>query len=327
MDLADLLDSVDIVEYIGQYVDLRERNGEFWGLSCFKDERTPSFSVRRDPPVFCDFSSGESGGILDFVRRYHHCSGREAVEILKKYTGITEEISTNNQKLATTAVLKRFQPPKPVKPRHDGVVLREDCMDQYEVNEKKLKIWEKEGISGEVLRKFNVRYDPFSNRLVYPIRDAAGRIVNIGGRALAPDWRERNLRKYTYYYNWGTLNVIYGLHEHRQDIDDASEVILFEGCKSVLLAETWGIRNTGAILTSHLNYNQVKLLVSLAYPVVFALDKDVDVTQDKNVNKLKHYVPVFIIRDRNNLLGEKDSPVDKGKEVFLRLYEERKRFY
>ena len=44
-DFNALLNEVDIVEYIGQYVDLEERNGEYWGLSPFTDEKTPSFSV------------------------------------------------------------------------------------------------------------------------------------------------------------------------------------------------------------------------------------------------------------------------------------------
>ena len=48
MELQELLDSIDAVEYIGQYVELAENNGEFWGLSPFKQEKTPSFSVRRE---------------------------------------------------------------------------------------------------------------------------------------------------------------------------------------------------------------------------------------------------------------------------------------
>ena len=52
MDLNGLIRSVDIVEYISQYVDLVQKGDEWWGLSCFKDEKTPSFSVRKNPPFF-----------------------------------------------------------------------------------------------------------------------------------------------------------------------------------------------------------------------------------------------------------------------------------
>ena len=91
-------------------------------------------------------------------------------------------------------------------------------------------------------------YDSFSDRLVYPIRNPDGKIVNIGGRTLDPHWKEKGLRKYTYFMSWGELKTIYGLAENRDAILQKGEIILFEGCKSVLLADTYGIHNTGAIL-------------------------------------------------------------------------------
>ena len=122
------------------------------------------------------------------------------------------------------------------------------------------------------------------------------------------------------------MDVIYGLFENMDAILSAHEVILFEGCKSVLLANTWGIHNTGALLTSHLNPQQLKILVRLGVRVVFALDKDVRVRDDHNISKLKQYVNTFYLWDREDLLDEKDAPVDKGQEVFKRLYEQRIRY-
>ena len=58
----------------------------------------------------------------------------------------------------------------------------------------------------------------------------------------------------------------------------------------------------------------------LGCKVVFALDKDVDITKDRNINLLKQYVNVEYINDTEGLLAEKDAPVDKGREVFLKLY-------
>ena len=101
------------------------------------------------------------------------------------------------------------------------------------------------------------------------------------------------------------------------------EIILFEGCKSVLLADTYGIHNTGAILTSHLNPNQMKLLAALGCRVVFALDKDVCIRDDHNIKRLKQFVNVQYLWDKDNLLGEKDSPVDRGQETWKKLYEGR----
>ena len=108
-----------------------------------------------------------------------------------------------------------------------------------------------------------------------------------------------------------------------EGIREKGEIILFEGCKSVLLADTYGVHNTGAILTSHLNPNQMKLLVSLGCRVVFALDKDVCIKDDHNIKRLKQFVNVEYIWDKEDLLGDKDSPVDRGQDTWKKLYDGR----
>lgn len=326
MELEDLIESIDIVDYISQFVDLEEKNGEYWGLSPFKDEKTPSFSVRRETNSFYDFSSGIGGNVFTFVRFYNHCTNAEAVSILKKFAGYDGETVVPRKKMAATLICKRFKPQKTQKKTGGGTIYPDNCMEKYEKRKDKLAVWENEGISKESLDKYQVYYDSFSDRLVYPIRNIAGRIVNIGGRTLDPEWKEKKLRKYTYFSGWGEMDVIYGLFENMDAILSAHEVILFEGCKSVLLANTWGIYNTGALLTSHLNPQQLKILVRLGVRVVFALDKDVRVRDDHNISKLKQYVNTFYLWDREDLLDEKDAPVDKGQEVFKRLYEQRIRY-
>lgn len=326
MDLEELIRSIDIVEYISQYVELVQKGEEWWGLSCFREEKTPSFSVRKNPPLFYDYSSGAGGNLYSFVKAYHNCSSREAVEIIKKYAGYDGDVNTRRDKLSATIVCKQFMKPRNTKPPPNPTILPNDYMERFELRADKLDVWREEGISDSSLNKFQVRYDSFSNRLVYPIRNLQGKIVNIGGRTLDPDWKEKKLRKYTYFQGWGGgMNLIYGLYENLQGIQQSNRVILFEGCKSVLIADTYGIHNAGALLTSHLSPYQMRILVQLGCDVTFALDKDVDIRKDKNIQKLKQYVNVDYLFDKNNLLGEKDSPVDKGKDVFCGLYKCRKR--
>lgn len=326
MDIRELIHSVDIVEFISQFVDLEQKGDEWWGLSCFQDEKTPSFSVRKDPPFFFDYSSGKSGNLWNFVIEYFHCSASRAIEILKEFAGIDGDISYESNKLAAASVCLLYAPTEKRQKEASGVILPENYMERYEDRPEKLWVWENEGISKDSLRKFQVKYDAFSNRLVYPVRNPDGTIVNIGGRTLDPDFKEKNLRKYTYFFSFGTIQTIYGLSENMEEIQKRQEIILFEGCKSVLLADTWGIRNTGAILTSHLSAFQLSLLIRLGCTVVFALDKEIDITKDKNIRKLKDYTNVEYLVDTENLLSEKDAPVDKGQDVFRKLYHGRRRF-
>ena len=326
MELEDLIHSIDIVEYISQFVELEEKNGEFWGLSPFKDEKTPSFSVRKETNSFYDFSSGIGGNVFTFVKYYNNCTPKEAVEILSQYAGFDGEMKAPRKKLTATVICKRFKPQITHKKSSTISVYPENCMEKYEKQDDKLAVWESEGISRASLDKFQVYYDSFSDRLVYPIRNFEGKIVNIGGRTLDPLWKEKKLRKYTYFSGWGEMNVIYGLFENLDEILKKREIIIFEGCKSVLIADTWGIRNCGALLTSHLNPQQLKVLVRLGVRAVFALDKDVRIRDDHNISKLKQYVNVDYLWDKRDLLDDKDSPVDKGLEVFQELYGQRLKY-
>ena len=325
MDVKELLEKVDIVDLISEYADLEEKNGEYWCLSPLKDEKTPSFSVRRETGSFYDFSTGIGGTAITFLQHYYGISKHDAIEKLKKYAGVSDDVPFQSNKLSAVSVFRKYSTKKHDKNIGENKVLADDYMDRFEKRPDKLAVWEKEGISRESLDRFQVFYDAFSDRLVYPIRNIDGKIVNVGGRTLDPNWKANGQRKYNYFFSWGTINTIYALAENMDAIKEKREVIIFEGCKSVLLANTWGILNCGAILTSHLSKLQLRILAKLGCRVVFALDKDVDVLQDHNIERLKQYVAVEYIVDRHNLLDEKDSPVDKGKEVFSALYEARER--
>lgn len=322
MELSELIESVDILEYISQYTEFTEKNGEYWALSPLKEENTPSFSIREEEQSFYDFSSGVGGNVLTFIRFYNKCGYQEAIEILQKYAGCEGKI-TPHKKLAATEVAKQYAQPKKSAKTSKAAILPDDYMERYEKRPDKLAVWESEGISKAPLDKFQVYYDSFSDRLVYPIRNLDGKIINVGGRTLDKQWKEKGLRKYTYFKPWGELNTLYGLAENMEEIQKKREIILFEGAKSVMLADTWGIGNTGAILTSHLNPNQMKILAKLACRVVFALDKDVVVRDDHNIKRLKQFVKVEYIWDKDNLLEPKDAPVDKGLETWQKLYEGR----
>lgn len=326
VDLEELIDSIDIVEYISQFVELEEKNGEYWGLSPFSDEKTPSFSVRRENNTFYCFSSGIGGNVFTFTKFYYQCDANKAVDILKKYAGCDGAEFVPRRRMAATTACRKYMKKQVRHKESKTKRFPDDCMSRYEKRDDKLAVWEAEGISREALDTFQVYYDSFSNRLVYPIRDIGGNIVNIGGRILDPEWKEKGMRKYTYLSGWGEMSVIYGLFENMEEILKKKEIIIFEGCKSVLLARSWEIRNTGALLTSHLNPAQMKLLAKLGVRVVFALDKEVNIKKDHNINKLKQYVNVEYVWDKDNLLEEKDAPVDKGVGTFDKVYGYRRRF-
>lgn len=212
MRVSELIEDVDIVGYISEFIELEERGDEFWGLSCFKDEKTPSFSVRPSSGKWYDFSTGQGGNIIDFLKLYYKCDLHEAVEIFKRHEGIKDTSEqARTTRLQATSIAKKYKIQSKSQKTPSSFHLPDNHMDQYELRQDKFKVWSREGISIQTLNKFQVRYDPFSNRLVYPIRNINGQIVNVGGRTLDPQYKEKKLRKYTYFYQWGCLDTIYGL--------------------------------------------------------------------------------------------------------------------
>lgn len=326
MEVDDILEQVDILEYISQYLDLEEKNGEWWGLSPFKDENTPSFSVNTEKQRFYDFSSGAGGNLIHFIRRYHNCGFYEALSIIKKFANITDDSEIIINRLESTKIAKKFKRNTSNTKESNPTVLPSNYMERYEFNEEKLQTWIDEGIDIDTLRKFSVYYDSFSDRIVFPVRNYTGDIINVCGRTLDKDFKAKGLRKYTYFKPFGgQLDTLYGFSDNRQAIMEKREIIIFEGSKSVMLANSWGIHNTCAILTSHLNPQQFMFLVKLGIRVVFALDKEINIKDDKQIQRLRRYVTIEYLHDKNNLLSEKMAPVDNGREIFERLYNERRR--
>ena len=326
---SDLLESVDIVSYISQYIELEQRGREFWGLSCFNEEKTPSFSVDPEKRFWYDFSSHQGGNLLEFIMRHDHTDLRGALSILSKYAGVSEDDpGPSVVRLDATRVAKKYR--NHVKPlrQMQAKVLPPDCMERwYEFNREKLQLWVNEGISWETLRLYQVRYDALDDRIVYPVRDYQGNIISICGRTCDPDFKAKKIRKYTYKQTVGTLDTLYAFSDHEQNILDRREIILFEGAKSCMKAHEWGYDNTAALCTSHLSTNQLRFLIRLCswnpVRVVFALDSDIDITLDDNIHRLTSYARVEWLRNRDDILPPKDSPTDQGREVFERLYARR----
>lgn len=327
MEVSEIIESVAIEDYIEQYVDggYELKSGELWCISPLNPvERTPSFSIRTETQKFYDFSTGQGGNVLDFIRAKDKISVYQAIQKLKAFAGIEGlESSDPTVRLEATRVAKRYRP-VPKKEVQKPKPMLDNCMDIYEFDRDKIRPWNEEGISWDVLMKRGVRYDCLANRIVYPILGYDGKIISVCGRTCDPDFKEKRIPKYIYQNKIGTLDAIYGFAEHKNEIIEKQEIILFEGAKSCMKMETWGLCNTGAILTSHMSQSQFGFLIKLAsfhgVRIVMALDKDVDVFEDETVKKLCSYAKVDIVVDDEGLLKEKDSPVDQGLDNWEKLY-------
>ena len=120
------------------------------------------------------------------------------------------------------------------------------------------------------------------------------------------------------------------MKEQHKTLSKATPILLFEGIKSVMKAYQWGYPSLSAE-TSYINEYQIDILLSYGFSdITIAFDSDVPVKKILEcVKTLKHFTNVHILHDRistkGKLLGVKDAPVDRGREVFETLLSERRR--
>lgn len=202
--------------------------------------------------------------------------------------------------------------------------------------------WEQEGIKKEVMDHRGIAYDPKNQGIVIPHYDINNQLVGIRERTLIKE--EENFGKYRpailngVMYNHPLGFNLYNLNNSKNNIKIIKKVIVYEGEKSSLLyASFFGEENdiSVAVCGSSLITYQVKLLLSLGVEeIIIAFDKQFKEIGDKEWErwtkklydihtKYGAYVQISYLFDKKDLLDYKDSPVDKGKETFLKLFKNR----
>ena len=197
--------------------------------------------------------------------------------------------------------------------------------------------WLEDNISVGAMDKYNIRYSISQNKIIIPHYDINNRLVGIRGRALNES--EIAYAKYApvkiediVYKHKLSLNL-YGLNHNWKNIKELGICYIAESEKAVLQSELFGEKNcTVAICGSSLNIYQIKLLMQHCQPkeIVLCLDKEELPGEDKYFYKLwnmcskyKLYTNMSFIYDRENLLNLKDSPFDRGRNIFNKLLEKR----
>lgn len=324
MTLNELINAVDLSGYISQYTELKWKNGELWGISPISHHDTdPSLSVRPDENVYCDFSSGSRGNIINFIMDFHHVDFRRAVEMLKEYANVTDEIVTS-ERLSILKEMSRYKERIVKKQTATHPILDESELEQYRVND--FPWWEGEDIDGSVAMAWGCGYDRYKDAITIPVRDNNGNLINILYRNMNPLRKEIGIPKYIYKHKLGALDFLWGWSVAADNIVGRNEVLLFEGAKSVIKSHLMGYPNAAAIMTSHMSDEQMRFLAQQGCDCILLLDKDQAYPErDDHIQKLKRFCRVYVCKDETGLLGEKDAPVDRGYEAFKTILAGRRR--
>ena len=321
--LEEMALKIDLREYAEKTVDFVKQSGDTQFAVCpFHEEKTASLAVT--PEIFHCFGCGKFGNLYTWIQLTEHVTFDQAVQKVADITNSDIHEYIESETLSFYKMMGKINRKK-IRPVSDRNILDID-KDYYQKFKDEIpQEWVDEGILPEEMKKYEVRVDPMSNRIVYPVYSDDGKLISIKGRTRFKDYKQLNIMKYMNYYKLGLLDYFQGMKQAKPYIKDKKEIIIFEGIKSVMKVDAWGYHNSVSAETSSLNEYQIELLVKMQIrDIVIAFDKDVSVNKIRKCTELlRKFSNVWVVYDKWNLLKEKDSPPDRGEEIWNTLYERR----
>lgn len=302
--LDEIRARLPVSQIVSRSVKLKRQGREFVGLSPFKVEKTPSFTVNDQKGFYHCFASGEHGDIFTFLTKTEGLSFPEAVETLAGQAGVAMPTATPQMQrhederkrlyeLMEAAArffvshLKTAQGQEAryyLEARHVSKNAQEQFRIGYALGQKnalkshlitqgfRLDEIIKAGlvIAGEDIA---VPYDRFRNRIIFPICDLKGRVIAFGGRALDPNQPAKYLNSpETPLFHKG--HILFNAHQARQPAYERSQLIVVEGYMDVIALTDAGFKNAVAPLGTALTANQLQLLWRFVNEPILCFDGD-----------------------------------------------------
>jgi DNA primase len=296
---------LDIVDVVGQYVQLQKAGRNYKAVCPFHSERTPSFFVSPERQSWhCFGACGTGGDIFSFVMKKENVEFGEALRLLAERAGVTlaerrpeEEAARDRLREANEAAASFY---------HRTLV-------SSEVGQRARLYLEERGLDLKAMQDFQLGYSPsgwdslcqhlrergygdeelvaaglavegerglrdlFHQRIMFPIADMRGRVVGFGGRSLPIEGEEETQPKYlntsqTAAFDKGSL--LYALDKAREHIRREGLAVIVEGYMDAIAAHQHGFANVVASMGTALSERQVRLLKRFSRDVVLALDAD-----------------------------------------------------
>ena len=344
---------VKVSQVVGKSVQLKKRGKEFIGLSPFKNEKSPSFTVSDEKGFYHCFSSGEHGNIFDFLMKTKSVGFGEAVRILALEAGMQpfkfsnfdekkekrfnnyKDIFKNYSELASTDLFKKenIDALKYLETRGLNKKLIQDFKlgfvpwknNFYETLKKKFNE-EEIKLTGlfycnEKTGKF---IDRFNSRIIFPINNLKKETIAFGGRIIRENKR---IAKYinspeTEFYKKG--RIIFNLDNALSERNKTNEVVIVEGYMDVLSLQSAGIKNVVSNSGIAITESQIELIWKFFSNPIVCLDGD-ESGQSATLRVAERLIP--LINENNKIyfsvLPPGNDPDDfirkKGKEEFKNL--------
>ncbi|MCM1032881.1 MAG: DNA primase [Odoribacter sp.] len=303
-----IMDATDIVDVVGDFVSLKKRGANYWGLCPFHNDRSPSFSVNGAKGIFKCFSCGKAGSAVSFLMDLEGMSYVEAIKWLgKKYnieiqekamTGAEREAEQMRESMFAVNAFAMEHFEKNLKETSDGVDIGLSYFRERGISDSMISRFhlgyalEKSDdlLNSAVKAGFNEKYivdtglciktdngriyDRFKGRVIYPVHSLSGRVVAFGGRTLR---KEKTVPKYVNSPEsviYSKSRELYGMYQARSAIARKKSCILVEGYMDVISMHQAGVENVVASSGTALTEGQVAMIKRFADKVILIYDSD-----------------------------------------------------
>jgi DNA primase len=292
---------VDLVEMIGRSVALKRVGASYSGLCPFHSEKTPSFYVTPQSQSWRCYGCGKWGTAFDWIMEREHLDFAEALRLLAAQTGVElperRDPSEDDQSRRLYTILERAQI------YYHGLLIgtagsrARDYLHNRGVSDETISVFglgyaptgngllrylDKDGFSEQDLQAAGVvsvteeegrPYDFFRERVLFPIRDAQGRTIAFGGRALDDHTTPKylNSRDTLLFHKQETL---FAFDLARKPMAQERQVVVVEGYLDAATAHQYGFRNVVATLGTAVTDRHLRQLRRQVDEIVLALDAD-----------------------------------------------------
>ncbi len=341
-DMANQIkESSDIIDIIGEYVDLKRAGSSYKGLCPFHNEKTPSFTVDKKKQLFHCFGCGAGGDVVSFIMQKEGLSYPESLEFLANRAGINLVYQNNPQEnkyknhlydinkdimmffyknLLTNKAPQDYLLKRGLRSNIVNTFMLGFAKDSWDdlLNFARSKGYKEEDLLslGLIAKSKNGNYyDKYRNRVIYPIIDIYGRVIGFGGRAI-DDAMPKYLNSpesdiFKKRYNLYALNIF--KKQNKRDL------ILVEGYMDVIALNNWGIDIAVASLGTAFTIEQAKLAKRYADNIYVCYDSD-----GAGIKATRRAIDIFNQADISVNIIELEAGLDPddfvrkyGKEAFL----------
>lgn len=295
-----------MVEIVSARTDLRRQGARYTGLCPFHEERSPSFSVHAEEKLYHCFGCGVGGDLFDFVSETEGIDFPAAVELLAERYGV--EVTREQEDPRAEARRKARNRMSELLERAAGFYST-FLKDAPEAG-KARKYLASRGLGDEILSSFGIGYAPsawdtlilrgqragfkvgelaatglvqkgrsggmydrFRERITFPIRDARGRTVGFGARAMRPEQKPKYLNSAENEL-FHKSEILYGIDQARPSMAKAGRALVVEGYTDVLALHQAGLAETVGIMGTAITEQQIAQLSATVDTVILALDAD-----------------------------------------------------